>query len=99
MIRSFADEETRSIYDANDTKRARRRLDPKYWPKAQRLLDQLNRVTQVEQMDIPPSNRLRKLRGKRRGQWAVSINQSHRLAFKWDGRDASAVEIVDDHDE
>ncbi|RMF17194.1 MAG: plasmid maintenance system killer protein [Candidatus Dadabacteria bacterium] len=99
MIVDFADKETRDIYDGVRSKRAIKRLHPDSWPKAQRLLDQLNRVTRLEMMNIPPNNRLHKLKGSRAGQWAVWITASHRLVFRWTGTDARDVEIVDYHDE
>ena len=99
MIESFADKESQNIFDGIQTKKALKRLHPDYWPKTQRLMDQLNRITRVEQMDVPPNNRLHKLKGAREGQWSVWINQSHRLVFIWDGHNANSVEVVDYHDE
>lgn len=99
MIKGFADKETRAIFDGERSKKAIKRLHPDHWQKAQRLLDKLNRVTRLEMMNIPPNNRLHKLKGSRAGQWAVWITGSHRLVFEWTGTDADKVEIVDYHDE
>lgn len=64
---------------------------------AMRKLAMLNRVVRVEELRIPPNNRLEALKADRRGQWSVRINAQWRLCFRFaDGR-ASDVEIVDYH--
>jgi len=45
----------------------------------------------------PPSNRLEKLKGDRKGQWSIRINDQFRICFRWDGKDAWEVEVVDYH--
>ena len=64
---------------------------------ALRKLAMLNRVLQVEELRIPPNNRLEALKGDRKGQWSIRINEQWRLCFRFlDGR-AFDVEIVDYH--
>ncbi len=64
---------------------------------AMRKLAMLNRVVRVEELRIPPTNRLEALKGNRKGQWSIRINDQWRLCFRFaDGR-ALAVEIVDYH--
>lgn len=64
---------------------------------AMRKLAMLNRVVQVDELRIPPNNRLEALKGGRRGQWSIRINDQWRLCFRFvDGR-AEDVEIVDYH--
>lgn len=46
---------------------------------------------------VPPANRLERLRGERKGQWSIRINQQWRLCFEWRGNDAFTVEILDYH--
>ncbi len=51
----------------------------------------------VEDLKNPPGNRLEKLKGGRKGQWSIRINDQFRVCFLWDGKDAWEVEIVDYH--
>jgi proteic killer suppression protein len=64
---------------------------------AMRKLAMLNRVVRVEELRVPPNNRLEALKGDRRGQWSIRINDQWRICFRFaDGR-AKGVEIVDYH--
>ena len=64
---------------------------------ALRKLAMLNRVVRVEELRIPPNNRLEALKGSRKGQWSININDQWRVCFRFiDGR-AFDVEIVDYH--
>jgi proteic killer suppression protein len=60
-------------------------------------LIQLNAATGVEDMRMPPSNRLERLHGDRSGQWSIRINDQWRVCFRFDAGDAFDVEIVDYH--
>ena len=64
---------------------------------AMRKLAMLNRVARIEEMRIPPSNRLEALKGDRRGQWSIRINDQWRLCFRFADGQAWDVEIVDYH--
>jgi len=64
---------------------------------AMRKLAMLNRVTTIEEMRIPPNNRLEALKGNRQGFWSVRINDQWRLCFKFQNGEALDVEIVDYH--
>lgn len=64
---------------------------------ARRKLEQLDWSTQLEDLRIPPGNRLELLRGDRQGQHSIRINDQFRLCFRWTGTDAEDVEIVDYH--
>jgi proteic killer suppression protein len=64
---------------------------------AMRKLAMLHRVVRIEELRIPPQNRLEPLKGDRRGQWSVRINDQWRLCFRWDDGSAYDVEIVDYH--
>ncbi|TDI74388.1 MAG: hypothetical protein E2O84_05955 [Bacteroidetes bacterium] len=57
----------------------------------------LNAATVIDDLKIPPSNRLEKLKGDRRGQHSIRINNQWRICFVWQDRGASDVEIVDYH--
>ena len=64
---------------------------------AMRKLAMLNRVARVEEMRIPPNNRLEALKGNRRGQWSVRINDQWRICFRFADGKVWGVEIVDYH--
>ena len=64
---------------------------------AVRKLDQLNQARKVEDMSTPPGNHLHPLKGDRKGQWAVRINDKYRLCFRFVGENAVEVEITDYH--
>ncbi len=64
---------------------------------AQRKLARLNRVTSVEELRVPPGNRLEKLSGDREGQWSIRINDQWRVCFEWRDGNAWEVKIVDYH--
>ena len=57
----------------------------------------LHRAVRLDDLRVPPQNRLEKLKGDRKDQWSIRINDQWRVCFKFDGGDASNVEIVDYH--
>jgi len=93
MIRSFADRETERFYATGKS----RRLPPDVLRRAAMRLTQLNAATQVEDLRLPPSNRLEALRGGRAGQYSIRVNDQWRVCFRFAGGDAFDVEIVDYH--
>jgi toxin HigB-1 len=66
-------------------------------PVAMRKLALLNVAERIEDLRVPPGNRLEALKGKRRGQWSVRINDQWRICFRFEGGSAVDVEIVDYH--
>lgn len=92
MIRSYGDAATRQLFEADDRRRfgSISRI-------ALRKLQQLNAVSNIEDMASPPGNRLEALRGRRRGQHSIRINDQWRVCFRWHGGHAYEVEIVDYH--
>lgn len=62
-----------------------------------RKLAIINRVVRVEELRIPPNNRLQALKGDRKGQWSIRINDQWRICFRFSAGRALAVEIVDYH--
>jgi proteic killer suppression protein len=60
-------------------------------------LEALDYASAVEDLRNPTGNRLEKLRGDRDGWWSIRINDQYRVCFRWDGKDAWDVEIVDYH--
>ena len=67
------------------------------WRVATRKLDQLDSVVSVAELRIPPNNRLKALKGKRKGQFSIRINDQYRICFVWSETGPDAVEIVDYH--
>lgn len=92
MIHSFADRDTHSLFRYTRVKRYRA-----FEAAALRKLIQLDRAETLDDLRIPPGNRLEKLRGDRTGQWAIRINDQWRLCFDWRADGAHRVEIVDYH--
>ena len=64
---------------------------------AMRKLALLNVAERIEDLRVPPGNRLEALKGKRQGQWSVRVNDQWRICFKFKGGSAVDVEIVDYH--
>ena len=57
----------------------------------------LHRAVRLDDLRVAPQNRLEKLKGDRKGQWSIRVNDQWRICFKFTGEDASEVEIVDYH--
>ena len=97
MIRSFRDPGTEAIFDGADRPAARRVCPRHVWAVARRKLDQINRVRYLSELAVPPGNRLERLRGERRGQFSIRVNDQYRICFNWEGDHATEVEITDYH--
>lgn len=97
MILSFADDATEDIFNGRDTKAARRRLPTQLWRVASRKLDQLDAVARLEQLRIPPGNRLEALKGDRADQHSIRINAQYRICFRWTETGPAGVEVTDYH--
>lgn len=93
MIRTFADRETERFYTAG----ASRRLPTEIRKRTAMRLLQLNAATRIEDLRLPPSNRLEQLLGDRAGQWSMRINEQWRVCFSFKSGDAFDVAIVDYH--
>jgi proteic killer suppression protein len=97
MIQSFGSDGTQDIFDDRNSKAARKTCPRALWPVVRRKLDQLNQAEVLEDLQAPPRNRLEKLRGDRRGQHSIRINEQYRVCFRWTERGPEDVEIVDYH--
>jgi toxin HigB-1 len=93
MICSFRDRDTERIFRRERT----RRLAPDVQRKAQRKLAVLDAAESLQDLRVPPGNRLEKLSGDRDGQQSIRINNQWRLCFRWRDGDAHDVEITDYH--
>jgi len=96
MIQSFADEETEAVFLTGKSRR---------WARAARVtvrrLQAVDYASVIEDLRQPPGNRLEKLSGDRNGIWSIRIDEQYqeqyRICFRWDGKDAWDVGIVNDH--
>ena len=93
MIRSFKCKETEKIF----SRRFSSKLPQNIQRIALRKLRMLNRSMDVNDLKVSPGNRLEALKGDRKGQYSIRINDQFRICFIWKGNDAFDVEIVDYH--
>lgn len=93
MIKTFADKHTQQIYQTGRTKK----LPTDILPRAVRRLEFIDFATALDDLKVPPSNRLHSLKGDRAGQYSISINNQWRICFRWEDGDAFDVEITDYH--
>ncbi|MGH7512510.1 MAG: type II toxin-antitoxin system RelE/ParE family toxin [Gemmatimonadales bacterium] len=97
MIRSFRNQESEDVFNGDKNRKAARVLPLELWSVAGRKLDQINRVTELRHLNVPPGNRLEPLRGDRIGQHSIRINDQYRICFRWADDDAHDVEVTDYH--
>ena len=97
MIITFKSAGTEDIFDGVASQAARRCCPQTIWPVASRKLDQINRVLDVNELKVPPGNRLERLKGDRQNQYSIRINQQYRICFTWEEGHAYELEITDYH--
>jgi len=97
MIVSFLDKATEDIFNGVNSKLARKACPQTLWRVAARKLDQLDSVKTLEELKIPPGNRLELLSGNRAGSYSIRINEQYRICFSWDILGPTNVEITDYH--
>ena len=93
MIRSFNSKETEKVFNRERS----RKLPSDIQQVALRKLRMLNRAINLQDVRVPPANRLEKLSGGRAGQYSIRINDQWRICFEWKDGHADNVEIVDYH--
>ncbi|WP_394552617.1 type II toxin-antitoxin system RelE/ParE family toxin [Agromyces sp. MMS24-JH15] len=93
MIRTFADRETERLWHRERI----RKLDPTILRVALRKLAMLDAAAVLDDLRVPPGNRLEALRGDRIGQHSIRINDQWRICFVWTAAGPEGVEIVDYH--
>ena len=93
VIKSFRDKETEKVFQRQFSKR----LPPYLHRFAWRKLVQIDASERLDDLRVPPGNRLEKLAGDLEGQYSICINAQWRICFEWRDRDAYAVEITDYH--
>ena len=93
VIKTFADKRTKELYESGKSKR----FPPEIWERAVRKLEYLDLATSMNDLKVPPSNRLHQLERDRAGQYSISVNDQWRVCFRFEEGDAYDVEITDYH--
>lgn len=93
MIKSFRDYETDRVWNEERSRRFSRVI----LKSALKKLQMLNAATTLSDLAVPPGNRLERLRGDRKGQYSIRINDQYRICFEWREGNAYMVEITDYH--
>ncbi|NQT73987.1 MAG: type II toxin-antitoxin system RelE/ParE family toxin [Chloroflexi bacterium] len=93
MIQSFNDKETEKIFNREIS----RKLPSDIQRVALRKLLWIHGARVLKELNVPPSNRLEKLKGDRKGQHSIRINDQWRICFRWDNGNVFNVEITDYH--
>lgn len=97
MIRAFRNKGTEEIFNGRSTKAARKICPQGLWNIAFRKLDRLDSVLALDELRVPPGNRLEALSGDRKWQYSIRINDQFRVCFVWTENGPVDVEIVDYH--
>lgn len=97
MIVSFKDQATEDIFNGVNSKAARKSCPQTLWRIASRKLDQIDSAQELDELKVPPGNRLEILIGDRRGECSIRINEQYRICFIWGEAGPSNVEITDYH--
>lgn len=95
MIHTFKNLGTEHIFNGKLSKVALKICPSSLWKVAARKLDQLDSAVVLDDLAVPPGNRLESLKGDRAGQYSIRINDQYRICFIWS--DAGDVEVVDYH--
>ena len=96
VIRTLADDTTRDIWNGVNSKAARR-IPRDLWSIIQRKLDQIDSVTKLDDLKVPPGNRLHALMGNLAGFHTIRVNDQYRIIFRFEGPDSYDVRCADYH--
>lgn len=97
MIIRFKDRGAENIFNGLSSKAARKACPQSLWRVAARKLELLDSVENVEELRVPPGNRLEILAGERKGQHSIRVNEQYRICFVWTDSGPDQVEITDYH--
>jgi len=97
MIASFKDQAIEDIFYGVNSKIARKVCPQILWRVTARKLDQLDSVNSLDELKIPPGNRLESLSGDRAGSYSIRVNEQYRICFSWEELGPADVEITDYH--
>ena len=93
MIRTFKDRATEALF----SRRATKSFPPDVLARAYRVLVRIDAANRVEDLRVPPSHRLHRLKGDQEGRWSVSVNMQYRVTFRFENGDAYEVTLEDYH--
>ena len=93
MIKTFADRHTKELYETGKSKQ----FPPAIHKRAPRRLEYVDLATGLEDLKVPPSNRLHALERERKGQYSISVNDQWRICFRFAEGDAYDVELTNYH--
>jgi len=96
MIQSFADTTTADIFRERNTKAARE-IPKDLWRIVQRKLKMLDVAARVDDLESPPGNRLKPLKGQMKGRYGIRVNEQYRVTFRWENGHAFEVAVEDYH--
>ena len=94
MIKTFADRPTEKLFATGRSKR----LPPDILRRARRTLESIDVATRLDDLRVPPGNRLHRLVGDRLGRHAIAIDDQWRIRFRFADGDAFDVEVAEDHE-
>lgn len=97
VIKSFKNKGTGDIFNGINSKDARKTCPQALWRTVTRKLDQLDSIIQLNELRIPPNNKLEALTSDRKGQYSIRINDQYRICFIWSEYGLDKVEITDYH--
>ena len=93
VIKTFADKRTKELYESGKSKR----FPPEIWERAVRKLEYLDLATSMNDLKVPPSNRLHQLERDRAWQYSISVTDQWRVCFRFEEGDTYDVEITGYH--
>lgn len=97
MIESFRDQASEDLFNGINSKAARKACPQALWAVVARKLDQLDSAQSLDDLKVPPGNRLEVLQGDRKGQYSIRINDQYRICFAWGETGPYDVEVTDYH--
>lgn len=97
MIKLFKSKGIEDIFNGKNTKEARKKCPRSLWKIAIRKLDQLDSVSKIDDLKVPPGNMFEALKGDRLGEYSIRINNQFRICFIWSDSGPDSVEITDYH--
>ncbi|MGI2028701.1 type II toxin-antitoxin system RelE/ParE family toxin [Endozoicomonas acroporae] len=97
MIISFRDKATEDLFNGIASRHARKACPQSLLRIVRRKLDQLDSAVLLDDLKVPPGNRLEALTGDRKGQYSIRLNDQYRICFAWSDSGPADVEITDYH--
>jgi proteic killer suppression protein len=97
MIQSFKNQATEDLFNGSATKAVLKLCPINLWNVVSRKLDQIDSVTYLNELRVPPGNHLEALKRDRKGQHSIRINDQYRVCFKWTESGPNDVEVSDYH--